>query len=855
MPPAIITSDGHGAASWPFVGRTDEQRALRAALAHRGAVVMGPAGAGSSSLVSRVLPSSTPLVVATPAGAEIARWGIDSLMGHPWDHSTGVETIIRALAGSRRGGGTPVAIVENIDHLDQESLAALIHLVATDQLRLVATRRSTTVPSAAVSALWRDTGLARIDLSPLTEDELRELLRRSLGGPIDGRAAADLTRLAAGNPLLLRETITASRQDQQLVQVEGFWRLVGEPTLAPDAIDRARSELAVLDADETGVVELLALAGDLPDELARQIVDPDAIERLERSGLVTVSPDATLRIASPVLSVVVHRTLPRLTRRRLAHALATTPIDDPAGHLELRQVTWMVDADIAVDADRLLTAARAAVEAGDPHLAERLAARSAAARPSTEAALLESWCADERGDGARAAEVLADHEPATDEAAIAVAVRRAEQAFWVRRDAAAAADALAEAAAEAADPWPLAAAAQQYVFDGLDGRCDAVVEPSLSLVDHPEPLVFSTAALAAEFSLVAADRADEAERVARAALDRLAGPAPALFIDPGVHIIGLGFALHGRGDLVAADDLTAEVYRHALGRPGRQAQGWAAMLRAHVLTARGRPADAVEAAIEAELVWVGAHLDGPARWSATIAALAHAELGDESDLRAALDRADRYEARPFRLFEPEILRARAWLAHLQKQSADPSEGFRAAAERSLSTGRRSMAAGAAHDLIRIGAPDQALAILEELPPGGCVTGLRRRLATAAATGDGAALVDIAERFEELGAEGWAAEARSLAADHLPTRADALRRAAAEVATRSGLATPPLQHLARRRHDGALTAREAQVVELAASGLSNRAIADQLVLSLRTVENHLHRAFTKLGVSSRAELGA
>ena len=46
-----------------------------------------------------------------------------------------------------------------------------------------------------------------------------------------------------------------------------------------------------------------------------------------------------------------------------------------------------------------------------------------------------------------------------------------------------------------------------------------------------------------------------------------------------------------------------------------------------------------------------------------------------------------------------------------------------------------------------------------------------------------------------------------------------------------------------------------MVELAAAGLSNRAIADQLVLSLRTVENHLHRAFTKLGVSSRAELGS
>lgn len=44
-----------------------------------------------------------------------------------------------------------------------------------------------------------------------------------------------------------------------------------------------------------------------------------------------------------------------------------------------------------------------------------------------------------------------------------------------------------------------------------------------------------------------------------------------------------------------------------------------------------------------------------------------------------------------------------------------------------------------------------------------------------------------------------------------------------------------------------------MVRLAAEGLSNRAIAEELVVSLRTVENHLHRAFAKLGVRSRSEL--
>ncbi|HYH31350.1 MAG TPA: LuxR family transcriptional regulator [Pseudonocardia sp.] len=52
----------------------------------------------------------------------------------------------------------------------------------------------------------------------------------------------------------------------------------------------------------------------------------------------------------------------------------------------------------------------------------------------------------------------------------------------------------------------------------------------------------------------------------------------------------------------------------------------------------------------------------------------------------------------------------------------------------------------------------------------------------------------------------------------------------------------------------LTPQERQVVRLAAAGLSNRDIASQLFLSPRTVGHHLYRAYPKLGVSKRTELG-
>ena len=51
----------------------------------------------------------------------------------------------------------------------------------------------------------------------------------------------------------------------------------------------------------------------------------------------------------------------------------------------------------------------------------------------------------------------------------------------------------------------------------------------------------------------------------------------------------------------------------------------------------------------------------------------------------------------------------------------------------------------------------------------------------------------------------------------------------------------------------LTAREAEVVRLAGSGLRNKEVADQLCISEGTVKAHLRAIFEKLEVSSRARL--
>ena len=53
----------------------------------------------------------------------------------------------------------------------------------------------------------------------------------------------------------------------------------------------------------------------------------------------------------------------------------------------------------------------------------------------------------------------------------------------------------------------------------------------------------------------------------------------------------------------------------------------------------------------------------------------------------------------------------------------------------------------------------------------------------------------------------------------------------------------------------LTAREREIAELIARGMSNRAIAAELVISPATAARHVANTFAKLGVTSRVQVAA
>ena len=165
---------------------------------------------------------------------------------------------------------------------------------------------------------------------------------------------------------------------------------------------------------------------------------------------------------------------------------------------------------------------------------------------------------------------------------------------------------------------------------------------------------------------------------------------------------------------------------------------------------------------------------------------------------------------------------------------------------------------ALHGLARMGRTRQVEDQLGELARqvDGDMAAARVAYATAAAAKDSAALQAAAARFEELGANLYAAEALGEAAVHLRRggssrdAAAAQQKAARLLARCEGAVTPFVRAIGARAQ---LTPAELDTALQAATGSTDKQIAELMHLSVRTVENRLHRAYQKLGLSHRREL--
>jgi DNA-binding CsgD family transcriptional regulator len=209
----------------------------------------------------------------------------------------------------------------------------------------------------------------------------------------------------------------------------------------------------------------------------------------------------------------------------------------------------------------------------------------------------------------------------------------------------------------------------------------------------------------------------------------------------------------------------------------------------------------------------------------------------------------------YRLFVPDDLLARAWGAAAEGSMTEALGHAVAAADLARQRGEPAYEVLARQTATQFGGAAAALPRLTAL------AGLSPRAAVACnharawANQDAEALLGAADAWMRLGDLVAAGDAAAQAADvhrRQGRQGSALSAAALaeKLADRSGAGTPALAIAVRPLP---LTAREREIVTLAARGLSNKDIAERLTVSVRTVEGHLYRAGHKLGVTERTAL--
>ena len=864
--------------SWPLVGRRAELETLAAALGdtRAGVVLAGAAGVGKTRLAREALARAEAAgrevewVAATRAAASIPFGAVSHLL--PPTERLGddrVEILRRAAAlMAERGRGRLLVLGVDDAHLLDDASAVLVHQLALRGLAVVlATVRTGEPAPDSVVALWKDGLARRLDLPALAAEATAELLGHALGGPVDGVTRQEVLRVTDGNPLYLRELILGGLASGAVRQVDGVWRWRGGLAGATRLAELVDARLRTLSEPAKAAVELAALGEPLPVGVLERLVDRDAVQAAERSGLLVLERSGRrvlACLAHPLHGEVLRATLPVSRARTIAERLAAA---FGAGILRrrddlLRVGAWQLEAGVAARPALLLKAARQAAARFDLELAERLARAAVDAGGGPTAVQVLAETLEWQGRHVEAVAVMDGEPPAQGSGAERArwASIRAGNLYWGLERTAEAEEVLQQAAlAEEGGEDAVAMLAWILLFDG---RLREAVAVAARVLDRPEApaqaLVW--AATAAVPALGSLGRLGEALAVAdRGLAVARAHPQELPWGETQLSLVRCQVLL-GVGRLTEARAITEASYRAAVtDRSPEQTGGWAGF-RGLVAKAQGQIATA-----EASLREAVALLDEQdpyrfMRWCLAELASVAALAGDQQAAAVWLDRADARGREANRFFDAWVQLDRAWVAAGAGELTRATQLARQAADMARASGQFTFEAVALHDVARLGGPGGVRERLQELA--GMLEGrLAPLLATSAAAlaaGDGATLDRVAAAFEDLGALLLAAEAAAAAARvHQAAgrdgRANASReRAAGLVAACQGARTTGLGPDAVT---SVLTPREREVAMLAAARTSSREIAARLELSVRTVDNYLGRAYAKLGVASRKELAA
>jgi DNA-binding CsgD family transcriptional regulator len=865
--------------AWPLVGRQAELEAVAAALGDTragGVVLAGAAGVGKTRLAKEALTRGVgggwgvEWVAATRAAASIPFGAVSHLLPATGRLSDDRLDILRraAVLLAERGRERPLVLGVDDAHLLDDASAALVHQLALrGTVAVLATVRTGEPAPDSVVALWKDGLARRLDLRALAAEATAELLGRALGGRVDGVTRQEVLRVTEGNPLYLHELVLGGLESGALRQVDGLWRWKGGLAGATRLAAAVEARLGTLDMAARAAVELTAWGEPLAVGVLERLVDRDAVQAAERSGVLVLQRAGRrvlARLAHPLYGEVLRATLPMGRARAVAGRLAAAVGGGILRRRDdlLRVGVWQLEAGVAVRPALLLEAARQAAARFDLELAERLARAAVEAGGGQTAVRVLAEALEWQGRHAEAVAVMDDEPPAlgsSTERARWASVR-AGNLYWGLERTAEAEQVLQQAAlAEEDGGEAVAMLAWILLFDARLREAVAVASRVLGQPEAPaQALVWAaTAAVPALGSLgrlgEALAVADQGLAVARAHPQELPW---------GETQLGLARCqlLLGAGRLAEARAIADAGYQAAVAdRSPERTGGWAGF-RGLVAKAQGQVATA-----EASLREAVALLDEQdpyrfVRWCLAELASVAALVGDQGAATTWLDRAEARGGQANRFFDSWVQLDRAWVAAGAGELTRAAELAGQAAELARARGQFTLEAVALHDVARLGAPAGVRERLNELA--GLLEGRLAPLLAASAAAltarDGAALDRVAAAFEDLGALLLAAQAAAAAAHAhqaaaRDARANASReRAAALAAACEGARTPGL---GPDTQTSVLTRREREVAMLAAAGTSSREIAARLGLSVRTVDNYLGRAYAKLGLTSRTELAA
>ncbi len=612
------------------------------------------------------------------------------------------------------------------------------------------------------------------------------------------------------------------------------------------------------------MTELVAVAA--PVELVELVerFGSDPVEELERSGvlrMVADGPHRQVELAHPLYGELMSDAMASMTRRRvLADHLGWLDARSSVGEGDaVRRSIWRLEASGSADPTLLLSAARSARYAHDYRNVERLARAALAQSPSSAARLILGRALADLGRFEEAEVTLAQAQAdATDDEELVhtVAARLRNFVWGLLRPAEAedlARAAYAEARRDATRDMLRAAIAWALVFS--DRPADAL--DVLGELGEDSHRGGELRAIAEACALIAGGRAERAAVVAR--VGRNIHITTSADVDrPGTHLATEVFALVEGGRLADAFEIGAAGYQVARQQRHPIGQILFTMTLGRAALVAGTPRTAKRWLAESDALCAKFSFGGPRRIVLSALATANSWLGEIDLARHAAD--ELAGLAPFGFMTPEQERGRAWAAVAAGELNAGCAMLAAAAAEGALAGHRNSEALLLHDLVRFGRAGEVadrLAELARLGDAALIAGYAAH-ARAAADDDPVALSEASRSFESIGAVLSAAEAATGAAQAWLRRGERRRaaaaqsRAAALVERCEGARTPALSTL---KVTVALTEREREIATLAAAGVASGAIAADLVLSVRTVNNHLQRAYTKLGVTSRRELAA